>query len=418
MRKVMLFLLCVFTLASCSSDDESISLSQNELNFGTEGGEQVIEINSTDLADYEYTEEWILVRNHENHLRVIVDPNLTAEDREGTISVFTNDANSQTIHVYQKGVQVSIEKQEHKIDYKPNSIEVGIESNIKFTSKSDVNWITVTKTEKSVTLNIAQNYSFEPRIGHVTILAGEVGSTIQLEQAACVWYDSFDMVLVKGGSFIMGAQRMDPTGLNFDDSAYEVESPIHKVTVNDFYICKFEITQNQWQQAMGNNPSVNVGDEKPVEMVTWDQVKEFIALLNEKSGKAFRLPTEAEWEFAARGGKSSTNNKYSGFPVAGVCSWYYSNSNGTSHEVGLKEPNELGIYDMSGNVREWCEDWFDYYTEGESNNPTGPSHGSGKINRGGSWTTPATNCRITYRQTNYCFEAAKDLGFRLVLSSN
>ena len=153
-----------------------------------------------------------------------------------------------------------------------------------------------------------------------------------------------------------------------------------------------------------------------MECISWDNVQQFITVLNQESGLEYRLPTEAEWEFAAKGGNLSGDYMYSGNSILSTCGWYYSNSEATTHEVGGKDANELGIYDMSGNVREWCNDWFDNYSYYEEANPRGPEEGVVKINRGGSWTSPANTCRNTYRHTDKPNEGSLDLGFRLALS--
>lgn len=167
---------------------------------------------------------------------------------------------------------------------------------------------------------------------------------------------------------------------------------------------------------MGNNPSENQGENLPVENVSWEDVNSFILILNDQSGLNYRLPTEAEWEFAAKGGNLSKGFIYSGSMVLSSCGWYYSNGKAITHDVGGKCPNELGLYDMSGNVREWCNDWFGFYSSSLEENPQGPYDGRLKVNRGGSWTTPAVNCRNSYRHTNYVDEAFHDLGFRLALA--
>jgi len=158
------------------------------------------------------------------------------------------------------------------------------------------------------------------------------------------------------------------------------------VTVGDFYICKYEVTQELWEEVMGNNPSeFTEGENLPVENVSWDDAQEFIRKLNSITGKKYRLPTEAEWEFAARGGNNSKGYKYSGSDDINQVAWYDDNSGNRTYPVGQKAPNELGIYDMSGNVWEWCSDWYGDYPSGAVTNPTGPVNGSNRVFRGGSW---------------------------------
>jgi len=210
------------------------------------------------------------------------------------------------------------------------------------------------------------------------------------------------MVFVKGGSFMMGS----------NDGGSD-EKPIHRVTVSDFYIGKYEVTQKLWKEVMGSNPSRFKGDDRPVEQVSWNDVQEFIRKLNKKTGGNYRLPTEAEWEYAARGGAKSRGYKYAGSNNIGEVAWYDVNSG--THEVGTKKPNELGIYDMSGNVWEWCSDWKGDYSSGSQTNPTGPSSGSSRVYRGGSWINIAWHCRVANRNLSSPFNSDDNLGFRLVV---
>ncbi|MGM9712610.1 MAG: formylglycine-generating enzyme family protein [Prevotella sp.] len=210
-----------------------------------------------------------------------------------------------------------------------------------------------------------------------------------------------DMVLVEGGTFTMGAKD---------------EKPMHQVTLSSFYIGKYEVTQSLWKAVMGSNPSEWQGDNLPVENVSWDDCQEFVKKLNTMTGKNFRLPTEAEWEFAARGGKHSRGYQYSGSTKLGDVAWYNDNSYKQTHPVGTKAPNELGIYDMSGNVWEWCQDWYGVYNSYAQTNPTGPSSGSFRVNRGGSWYDGARGCRVANRDYYAPGIRYYYLGLRLALS--
>ena len=221
---------------------------------------------------------------------------------------------------------------------------------------------------------------------------------------------SIDMVRVEAGTFTMGAtpEMENP----FDD-----EKPTHQVTLtNDYYIGKYEVTQALWKVVMGNNPSCFKGDNLPVEMVGWDDCQEFLNKLNSITGKTFRLPTEAEWEYAARGGNKSQGYQYSGSNKLSKVAWYDGNSGNKTHVVGSKQVNELGIYDMSGNVFEWCQDWRDSYSGSSQVNPTGATNGSYRVIRGGSWSSYAMFCRSSCRRIYTLDNSYSNLGLRLALS--
>ncbi len=218
-----------------------------------------------------------------------------------------------------------------------------------------------------------------------------------------------NMVYVQGGTFMMGATAEQVS------EAWNGEKPAHQVTLSSFSIGRYEVTQEEWQAVMGSNPSYFKGSRKPVEQVSWNDCKSFISKLNSITGKNFRLPTEAEWEFASRGGIKSQGYKYSGSNNLNSVAWYADNSGNTTHDVGQKSPNELGIYDMSGNVWEWCQDWYaiNYYSSSPQTNPMGPSSGSYRVGRGGCWSSNARNCRVSSR-LNYIPDRRDDyLGLRL-----
>ena len=221
---------------------------------------------------------------------------------------------------------------------------------------------------------------------------------------------SIDMVRVEAGTFTMGATAEMK---NTEDS----EKPTHRVTLtNDYYIGKYEVTQALWQTVMGNRPSNFKGYNLPVEQVSWDDCQEFISKLNRITGKMFRLPTEAEWEYAARGGKKSRGYQYSGSNNLSDVAWYNENSGYETYAVGTKQPNELGIYDMIGNVCEWCQDWYGAYSSSSQVNPTGANSGSRRVYRGGSWRYPAPYCRSSVRAAGEPNSRDDFLGLRLVLS--
>jgi formylglycine-generating enzyme required for sulfatase activity len=219
------------------------------------------------------------------------------------------------------------------------------------------------------------------------------------------------MVYVQGGTFTMGCTSEQ-------SSCRGREKPAHQVTLSSFYIGKYEVTQAQWKAVMGSNPSYFEEYDRPVENVSWDDVQDFIRKLNAQTGKRYRLPTEAEWEYAARGGNQSKGYKYSGSNTLGNVAWYDGNSGSVTHSVGQKSPNELGIYDMSGNVREWCSDWFGNYLASAQSNPTGASSGFSRVVRGGSWGNYAGDWRVAYRDDFVPGFRHHILGFRLACNSN
>lgn len=211
-----------------------------------------------------------------------------------------------------------------------------------------------------------------------------------------------DMVYVKGGTFTMGATSEQGT------DAWDVEYPSHRVKVSSFSICKYEVTQAQWKAVMGNNPSYFKGDNLPVEQVSWDDCQSFIRKLNKMTGKHFRLPSEAEWEYAARGGNQSRGYKYSGGNDLSRVAWYKDNSGSRTHPVGSKAPNELGLYDMSGNVVEWCQDWYSKYSGSEQVK-------SFRMYRGGSWQDNPTFGRVSIRLFSPPHVGVENRGLRLAL---
>lgn len=217
-----------------------------------------------------------------------------------------------------------------------------------------------------------------------------------------------DMVKVQGGTFKMGA-------IDGLDAEYD-ELPSHDVKLSTFYMCKYEVTQELWTDVMGSNPSDNLGGNLPVESISWNDCQDFIDKLNSLTGMRFRLPTEAEWEYAARGGVNSHGYRYAGSDSIDAVAWYY-NFDETTHAVGLKEPNELGLYDMSGNVMEWCADWHGHYKAGLHRNPTGPKTGEYRVTRGGFWESEEKHCTVTYRNPVTPDDSSKTLGVRLAASS-
>ena len=222
----------------------------------------------------------------------------------------------------------------------------------------------------------------------------------------------FKMIKVEGGTFSMGATSEQSSVADVD------EYPVHSVTLSDYYIGETEVTQELWRAVMGSNPSEFKGNnQRPVERVSWNDCQEFIKKLNQLTGKEFRLPTEAEWEYAARGGKYSKDYvyKYSGSNNADEVAWYNYNSRDETHPVKTKKANKLGLYDMSGNVYEWCNDWKGNYQSNSQTNPTGPSKGERRVLRGGSWSCLDWYVRVSYRYSGIPGPRYGKRGLRLAL---
>ncbi|MBR4135975.1 MAG: formylglycine-generating enzyme family protein [Bacteroidales bacterium] len=224
---------------------------------------------------------------------------------------------------------------------------------------------------------------------------------------------TIEMVYVEGGEFLMGCSGVQHADCLFD------ERPAHVVVLSDYCISKYEVTQELWMAVMGGkNPSKVIGDSLPVTRVSWYDAREFIAKLNKMTGKKYRLPTESEWEYAARGGRLSQGYKFSGSDDINDVAWYRKNSGRKPHAVGTKMPNELGIYDMSGNVYEWCYDGFEFYElsfSGAYVNPKGYELSECRVYRGGCITSFWDVCRVSARNRIVPNATLHYVGFRLAM---
>lgn len=244
-----------------------------------------------------------------------------------------------------------------------------------------------------------------PRV-YKKITSEKVGQALRVN----VGKVEFRMIYVEGGTFDM----KETVACGFLGlSSKEV---VQKTTLSNYYIGETQVTQELWQAVMGSNPSSFKGNRRPVERVSWNDCQTFISKLNSLTGKRFRLPTEAEWEFASRGGTMSRGCKYSGSNTLGNVAWYDGNSGNNTHDVGTKSANELGVYDMSGNVWEWCQDWYGNYSNSSQTNPTGAYSGSDRVLRGGSWCSYAWDCCVSFRYDYAPDYRNFNLGLRLALS--
>ena len=289
-------------------------------------------------------------------------------------------------------------------------------------------------SESSTLFVINGDYSFSRTINDREFTQGRTGKfTLPTEDSFTGWEKeyhhiivvvngiSFKMIRIEAGTFTMGATE-EQTG------ASDNESPAHQVTLTkDFYIGETEVTQALWYAVMGQKPtadgsawdySVGLGDNYPAYYISWNDCQEFISKLNQLTGLTFHLPTEAEWEYAARGGNIvTTHTLYSGSNTIDDVAWYTSNSSSSTHPVAGKAANVLGLYDMSGNVWEWCNDWYGSYSSGAQTDPTGPASGTYRVLRGGSWYHSATNCRVAKR-SRYTVTGRRDnYGMRLALTA-
>lgn len=407
---------------SVKQTEVQLRVSYSSLSFTPKEGESKITItaNSGWTASSNAT-SWCTVEpstgTGNGTLSIKVKANKDTKVRSATITVKSGDV-TRTIEVKQSP-ELFLEVDKNNIEFSctGGSVTVTVSSNISWNISSNRTWCTVSKSNgtgnESFTLNVETNTYTTERTATITISGSEITTKINVKQQplpAVIKNLMDNMVYVVSGTFTMGG-----TSVN--------DKPSHKVTLSsDYYISKYEVTQEEWEAVMGNNPSSYKGSKRPVERVSWNDCQEFIRKLNAMTGKSFRLPTEAEWEYAARGGYKSKGYKYAGSNVINSVSWYVENSYNkgsnhpdyATHEVGKKSPNELGLYDMSGNVREWCQDWYGNYSSGNQKDPKGPSYGTKRVIRGGSWLSPDSFSLITYRDSSEPDSNGGSFGLRLV----
>ncbi|MDE5612603.1 MAG: SUMF1/EgtB/PvdO family nonheme iron enzyme [Odoribacter sp.] len=320
------------------------------------------------------------------------------------------------------------------------TISVQVVSNVEYTvtiPDAFRPWLSEESSKVSKTHVFAVSVNDEPKVreGYVLFSGGSLKDTVFITQrpvakdfTETVSGVSLEMVYVQGGTFQMGASEDD-------DEAFDWEKPDHEVTLSDYYIGKYEVTQGLWERVMGTtieeqrdkaieywNEDLDLygkGSENPMYYVSWNEAQEFCTKLSQLTGKKYVLPTEAQWEYAARGGAKSQGYKYSGGNDIDEVAWYWGNSaeKYSTSPVGLKKANELGIYDMTGNVWEWCSDWYssNYYANSPQTDPVGPETGSYRVYRGGSWDIHAQYCRVSFRGDRSPYFRNKGLGFRVAL---
>lgn len=305
----------------------------------------------------------------------------------------------------------------------PEVVRIEIVTNQEeWTAHTTADWISITTQGDQLVLAVNRNTGDDLRRDTLYVVAGTDPHTASLKipvtQAKSdneneITINGIQLVLVKAGTYYRGAQNTDPDGQNYYPNAAANQGPVHQVTITkDFYIGKYEVTQAQYEQIMGNNPSAFVGATLPVEMVDYTASVEFTQKLSAATGMTFRLPTEAEWEYAARGGQSSQGYIYSGSNFVDDVANYSGTGVGKTQPVGTHQANELGIHDMSGNVYEWCSDHLTGYTAAAVTDPVGA--GTRRILRGGSWFHSANSHASSYRGNNTDNFARNYLGLRVV----
>ncbi len=409
-----------------------------------EGGEITVELKTnvnydvqipTSVASWISRVETRTLRTDRIHFSV--SENRGRDVREALVVVKDRNSKlSDTLRVCQYGKGLIVSQQNYFVPRAGKTISVEVKGGIEYgvtIPSAFQSWIaSAGGTSSSLSDVTPKTYRFavselgddEWREGHIVFSGNSLTDTVYIYQGGdfteTIKGMSFDMVYVEGGTFQMGATSEQ--GRDY----YSDEIPVHSVTLSDYYIGKFEVTQGLWEKVMGTtiheqrikagySSTYGVGSDYPMYYVNWEEAQEFCTRLGQLTGKNYALPTEAQWEYAARGGVKSRGYKYSGSNTIGNVAWYSDNSSSSTHPVATKQPNELGLYDMSGNVWEWCSDWYGYYSSESQSNPTGPSTGFIRVLRGGSWIYYALACRVVNRSYDDPGDCRNFSGFRVVL---
>ena len=429
-----------------SGASPELHLNKNDLSFMAAEGNDSFSITSNTSWSITSDQTWCIVSTSSGSdnatVMVNVTENTSTSSRTATITVKAGDL-SKTITITQAGANPTLQLNKSSMTFESSngSISFTITSNTSWSVTSNQTWCKVSTSSGSdngtITVNVSENTSTSSRTATITVKTGGLSQTFTVTQAGAKPVDestrtftangvSFKMIRVDGGTFTMGATSEQGSDAKSD------ESPTHRVTLSSYYIGETEVTQALWQAVMGQKPTSNgsqwssnygLGGNYPAYYVSWNDCQDFITKLNRLTGQSFRLPTETEWEFAARGGNKSQGYKYAGSNTISNVAWYYDNSYalGSSssdygtHAVATKSSNELGLYDMSGNVWEWCQDWKGDYSSSSQTNPTGPSSGSSRVRRGGSWLHNAGDCRVSIRDGSTPDSSYNNLGLRLAL---
>ena len=408
-----------------------MNVSGGLFNLTSKGGSVDVTISTNDgwSASIPDSVNWITLSDKSGegdcNLKITVAENKSTTARNAKITVTPTNLKPYVISIEQAARYMRVPVSTLNFFSKGGTSDnIQVETDGVVSAASAEDWITVNTIENGLfTITVQSNPNWFERSGTVTVLMtdldeGELKHTITITQDEFsdplvieVSGVKFNMIPVRGGTFTMGAAQA--TGI------YEAsETPAHQVTLSDYYIGETEVTQALWLAVMGKNPSVNTGDlNLPVDSVTWNACLKFVNRLSEITERKFRMPTEAEWEYAARGGAHELESVYSGSSKIDDVAWFIDNSTTITHKVKQLAPNELGIYDMSGNVQEWCLDWYADYTTAAVSNPSGPDDGSFKVNRGGFANSYAKECRVTWRGLNAAPQYTNQyMGLRVVLS--
>ena len=414
MKYHIIILIMCSILAGCAEDyigTYDISETSVELDYKGAPFEVSIEGNSTNWIA-ECDEEWISLKHKGRSLIIGAPLFFGTEERKGEIVIKYRGETLDTLNVCQTGFTMEtmeVENTGRTITYE---FPTGDIEEI----TCDSTWIEVRHAFNEITVNVAENNYLEPREGFIEVtINGESHRLIKLTQSETpLTLDDLMLAEVPAGAYYHGAQAYDSESIGYDPEATSIESPVHRVTLDAFKIGKYEVSQKLWQLVMGYNNSYRKDNDLPVTNVTYNEILTFLEKLRSHLNIQFRLPTEWEWEYAAKEGKSADYTLYSGSDDIESVAWYYTNSFKMLNYSGMKVANSLGIFDMTGNVMELCDGYYTQYTSEEKTNPRVES-GSLRVTRGGGWNSQRTNCRTTYRFCINDDSSEDNIGFRIVM---